>query len=624
MTAKESIKKINNKTFFTFILIFLISIIIFISISFYEFYQNKFEPEYYENYTILDKDQISDLYHTNFRSSFLFNFTIVNFFKNLFFITLLFFSLCFSFVISRSDLITSDGRSIIFAQIVSTGLYILIFLTGVYFVSIEFLVPYSENKLEWIRNATTRSIISLQEGNISYYNQHYEKSLEYYIDYINNIEDDGMIEGRIREIENKISTNIFDERKKKRIEEINEEDTSIADTLTDYIKLADIYFHKKDYYTAWYFYKYVAETDSAKRKEALEKIDMIKKLFSYENSLKTEDKRMLDAELVSMFTKKEREIQTIYELKNKADIHLRDKEYHKAFFTYKKILNMNPNLRDVVHSKNRVYVNLTNISVELSDIQSANIYPLKDNFVFMLGPRKLIYIGAIIRVPQKYFLYNVKIYNFNNNYKVESIIEAPYGETKSHNTFTLYAYSLFKENIEYYPMIKYPDGTRKRYKDILFELPININTLYNFSYDYHKTINFSLFKLFRLKNSTVVKSDDNADFSIGINNDFIKTAIADKLSKIFIFFSISLIFISLAWRMRSNYLLHPPIMHLILMMALPVFFYIFVNIIQTFITSFYSFLSLTTTFFLMIVICIALNLCIMLFSIVYIAGTKDS
>ena len=96
-----------------------------------------------------------------------------------------------------------------------------------------------------------------------------------------------------------------------------------------------------------------------------------------------------------------------------------------------------------------------------------------------------------------------------------------------------------------------------------------MNLLYNFSYDYEKTFNSSLISLSKLYNT--ISENKKENFSIGFNSNFIKSAIADKISNILIFLSLNLIIISLSWRLRSNYLTGIPKIHLLIILAIPFF-----------------------------------------------------
>ena len=170
------------------------------------------------------------------------------------------------------------------------------------------------------------------------------------------------------------------------------------------------------------------------------------------------------------------------------------------------------------------------------------------------------------------------------------------------------------------PVITYENSRKEIYPEYMFKLPASLNSLYNFSYDYEKTFYTSLINLSMLYN--LINENKNNDFSIGFNKNFIKSAIADKISNILIFLSLNLIIMAFSWRLRSSYLTGIPKIHWMVILAVPFFIYIFVNALQKYITLFYSTLAFSTNFILLLVICFVINIIIILFSIFYITSTK--
>ena len=271
------------------------------------------------------------------------------------------------------------------------------------------------------------------------------------------------------------------------------------------------------------------------------------------------------------------------------------------------------------NAQNDALVELRKTGAELSELEKAKIYPGKKDFTFMLSKNKLIYISNITVGVDTYYLYNVRIYNLNDAFKILSTIEAPYGQTKALNDFTLFSFSKDDRKILYMPVLK-SGGSQVVNNESLFMLPARMDILYNFSYDYAKTFNFSFFDLFKLKN--IVESDSKLSYSVGFNADFIKTAILEKISLVFLFFSINLIIIGFAWRFRAKYNGKIPFFDLILMTVIPLFLYLFLAIIEISVTAFYSMISQLAAFSLILVICFVLNSVITFFSIIYIAASK--
>jgi hypothetical protein len=589
------------------------------------FSKNSFTPSFVEKAKFIMDKNIMERCHKKFMISYIMNYSLIFYIRNIFLVSLIFFCFNYSLVVNKGDLITADGKNIMFYEIVRHGLYILIFLTVVYYICFDFILPRSERRIRWINEITYNTMVLLDTANKMYFNKNLEGSLYYYKEYLNIIEDDEAAMERIRIIRNTMYTNDFEKNKKINVEEP-------PDTTTDYFKLADRYYEKKDYYSAWYYYNYIAHNDNIRKQEAAEKIKNIKKIIQYENSMKTDKEKLSMADLMKFIDDKDREIQSIYLLKNKAKNLFDDKEYQKSYFVYSDILKINPNLRDVIEDQNQVYKKLSEISVEISYADKVKLLPGKINFVFTKDNYRLFQFGRIVKTFDSYYLYNVKIVDFDKNYNIRNVIISPYGRTievkniknknieKISNKITLYSYMMDNKNIEYKPRIfDMTNLTNEEYPEYLIDLPANLEVFYDFSYDYNKTLGFSLVKLFMLKNMVM---EDKKALSIGLNLDFIKTAILDKISRIFLFFSICLIFIGLAWRLKSYYMGHIPLSHFILMLAVPISLYYFLQVFNILNSTFYSLLILIGDFNMVLIITFAVNILIMIASILFVASSK--
>jgi len=492
----------------------------------------------------------------------------------------------------------------------------LIALTFIFFISSEFFIPLLEGRLENMRNNTSRAIISLNKGNELYNNKNYQEALYFYEEYFIIIEKDNLIYNRIHEIQNKIKIESFNDDKK----ELLMNTKNVNDATTYYLELANNHFQKKDYLTALFYYSFIAETNLPSNTFAQQRIILIKEILKYNSDLNIKESNKNNTELNKYIYGEDLQIREIYVLKSKADNYMINKQFLNAYFIYEDILKINPNLNEVISAKNKAYIKLKNTAAEIEELITAKNFPGRNNFVFMLSNNRLMYIDLITKSKNKFYLYNIKIYNFDANYNLINVIEAPYGETKSLDTFTLYSFSLIDRNNNHLPIITQANSNKETYSEYIFKLPASMNYIYNFSYDYKKTFNSSLIKLFKLYN--LINENKNQNFSIGFNSNFIKNAITDKLTNTFLFFSLSLIIISISWRLRSNYMTGIPKIHLIIILCIPVFVYIFVDTLQKYITAFYSTLTLSTNFFLLLVICFVINIAIMLLSIFYISSTK--
>ncbi len=610
----EVLKRIYRKTHLFFILVIAISLIIFLFFSFYEYSKNKYIPDYNSIIKIDDNFNLENRYHKVFFKNFIFTNTISLLLQNLFIVSLIFYIYCFSLVINKTLMLNIDIKTINFLKIGLHGLYFLIALTILYILSFEFFIPSLEKKIDFMKNNTSRAIISLNKGNEMYQKNSYIEAIYYYEDYLIIVVEDDVIDSRVHEIRNKIQINTYEQNKEKS----NNISTTNNLTTTNFLNLARFYFQKKDYYTALYYYTFIAESKIPENREAKEQILLIKKILKYNNDLNIDKLNLSNEEIKKYIKIKDYEIRDIYILKSKADNYMSDKEYHEAYFLYEDILKINPNLNEVINNKNDAYKKLLETGAEIGNLMLAKNYPGKNHFVFILSQNRLMYTGLITKGKNKFYLYDVKIYNFDTNYNFKNVIEAPYGETKSSDTFTLFSFSINNRDTFYFPEITNSNSNKEIYPDNIFKLPSSMNDLYNFSYDYEKTFNSSLINLFKLNNLIT----ETKNFSIGFNGNFIKSAITEKISYFFLFFSINLIIIGLSWRFRSNYVSGIPKIHYIIFLIIPFFVFIFFNLFQNYITAFYSTLAFSFNLFTTIIISLILNIILLLFSLIYISRTK--
>lgn len=649
MARDESLRKIYFKTFITFFVIFISLLLFSFVYSNFSFNKITFHPQFF-----------FDFFKAN---------SVVIFFNNYFLCAALFLTLTYSLVINSEDLISKTGNRLFFYQISSRGLYLLVFLTIFYIVALEFIVPSAIEKIDTIKNSSLRAGISLRNGEEAYENKNYVEASIFYNEYLSIINDNA-IEEKFREAKNKIvlpkkmysielvailksaknesdklfikelygkeindyfylKDNISTEEKNRLWSLLNgidyfenskesveyKDDGLISDLITDYDQLAEIFFNKRDYLTAWYYYQYVVETDTAKSADAKNKIYLIKKALKYQKS------DFSEAELAEFMKNKESEIKNIYNLKKIAANYINLKEYQKAYFVYQDILGINRNLRDAINGINLSRSELNKISAEYSDLEKAKKYVGKRNFAFLLDPNSMVYIGSIVKTYNEdftytYYLYDIKInyYDAKNNKK--SLIKADFGQMKTNYLATLYCFDLSDRNREFFPTIT-ENGVATVLKDkYLYNIPIDINTLYNFSYDYEKTLTFPIVKLLRLKNYKFSGINN-----VGINMDFVKTAILDKISRYFIFFTLGLLAISLSWRLRSKYLGNFPFLLYPVLLVIPAFLYFVIKMVFYFSTLTYSILSGCLDFTILLIIAIAFHSILSAVSAIFLAVT---
>ncbi len=625
----------------------------------------------------------SELYHIQFYMDYLKNRSLLILFENMFFGSLLFFSLFYSMIIFKTDYLVTKGEKPIFSQIVARGLYFLIFLTILYFAAAEFFIPSFENKLDSLKNNTVRAKNLLDGANDYYEKGLYYQSLKNYEEYATIIED-SEVKVRIRELKVKIADALL--KKEKNIEVY--EDTTIAEGIVSYTELAEIFYQKQDYLSSLFYLlqvKSAYEKDLKKYSSEInridEKIENIKQVLRFKNTF------MVEKEFNKFLDKSLQDIQYIYSMKKAAEIYVSEKEFQKALFTYNDILKINPSLRDAAIDKNKAYLDLVKSGADVTAVESSKIFSGKNNMVFMLKNNLMIDIDFITKaldmekLENFFYMYDVKLYSFDDEFNIKSIIYIPFAQSKSLTTFTTYCYDLQDRNVEYFPIpllidkkyfedilskidddkksvlttfyevkencyknekklandekikigkiikeaginiLSIADTENKKTSDYILNFPIDINVIYNFSYNYKKAINFSLYKLFQLRDFNF-KNIEESSFSIGFNNNFLKTAIADKISRLFLFFALGLVFITISWRLRADYLGNFPVQYIPMSILTVCFMYFISNIIQVYSTFFYSVLAFSLPLSSMLIISFLISFIITVFSIIFIASNR--
>lgn len=669
-----NIKKINNVSGISFFVIFLISFLICLGISLInvKFYVNDYNPFFYNSYIL--------------------NNALLLFFQYFFTITLIYLTILYSFLIKKDYLITQKGKQVLFSKIIGRGFGIVIFLLVVFALGQELLVPGFENKIDTIRINTIRAKNLLELGQKLEAEGKYVESLSCFIEYKKIINSSYAKQKEI-DLKSKVINLKLNEKKLTELT-LSKEDTTIANTITDHFQLAEIYFQKHDYISAWYYYVYAKQFDKSKSIEAEAKIEKIKEVLKFQNSLKS------DKDFEKYLSETDKKLRDIYNMKIEADKYMKENDYQKAFFIYTDILKINPTLRDVIQGQNESFTKLNSIAIQYEKIKNSEIQLGKKNVIFLLSPDTLITIGLLTKIfdsdknVNTFYLYDVILYKIDENFNIKSVIRAPFGETKYTDKgsdlllFTLYSYALNNRDKQYFPypqlisvndfekivsksslkgqetlydsysyegddtpykahtlndeskkdigkivkesrinILELVSDKKKDYLDYIMQFPVDINIIYNFSYDYNKALNFSLIKLLKLKDFAIKqdKANKNQDynFSIGFNNNFLKTAITDKISRIFLFFAVSLLIIAFAWKYRIKDYISFSLLNYIMLLLIPVFIYVIVQITGVVTTSFYSILAQTVDFQTMLIVCFVLNSIILISSVIVLAGSKN-
>lgn len=682
----ENFKKVNSKFYLTFLIFIVIYFMYSLVVS-------------------VSSDTLKGI-HANYYYLYIINTTLMFFFKNMPYFLGVFFTFFYSMMISRDNLIMKSGKRVDFSVVISRGLYLLILFTILYFSAIEFFIPYLHRYVGNVRNRSEQALVivkkaeeilpveTIEEGTTAGMRSLFIDNLDditgfeiarnYYEQYLRIVNVDDIVEKRLH----KVNMVIADWYASKNVpDKLNP-----PDYLTDYEKLGDYFYEHEDFISAWYYYQYVAEKRSIRRPEIIRRIDRIKEILAIRNSLGTDEvvkKEWMD--------KRVRQIHEIFGLKQTAESYEDAGDYHEAYFVYKKILDINPNIADVNKKMDDVFSYLKDNAVSVKEIDESRIFNGKEQLSFLINQKTLFLASEAKKIfhfesfRPVIFFYDALVYSFDDDFNVIEIIKSPYGKTISDNSITFYAYSRMSVDLEYFPYyVKVKksklDGMMNIYaeadaidtsdidsvmgcysndgeyytlredlnqedikemsefffkldhffydniddksglvksdnKKLPYVLSINESffTLYDFTYDYNEVIDFSLFRLFGISDFSLI--EETRDFYAGYNKNFIKSVIADKISKLFLFFTINLLLITLAWRHRARYVGFLPLKYIIISPIIFVFVYFFIGVFYAFSTMFQTLMSYAFSLKSMIMINFIFHIIFMTFAIVITAST---
>lgn len=424
MTDKEKLGKISLITIISLLVIIFLAVIACSVIAFIKVY-------YFDNF------------HRSFLVSAFIKTVFLTISQNILFISIVYVTVVFSVLIDKTFLINLENSRLFFAHILRVPFFAVGFLAFFYFISIEFINPGINQELEAIRSNTKRANILVKKGHEHYRLKDFENARLFYNQYLLIVEQDDYVEDLVRKADYEISL----------LQENRDEPDILPETVFDYIKLAEYYFSKEEYLTAWYYYQFVLETGSAESRIAASRIDEIKKIYEYKHSIQED----LNLQWMSM---PEKAIRRIYEIKNEAKLSMERYKYHEAYFQYKHLLEIDNNIRDVRNKREEVYIELSKISTGYAKFINALMLPGKKNAIFMPAPNVILYIGEIKKVIDLeslrdiHLCYDIRIYYLNDDFEIQRTVAAEYGEYKLNNYLTLYTYSENNESVEYYPVLE--------------------------------------------------------------------------------------------------------------------------------------------------------------------------
>ena len=393
--------------------------------------------------------------HVDFFNTYLTYKTIYNFSAH-FTIFVYFFLFCFySLFFKKKYLLDYKGHRRSFYQITSCGFNLIILSLFFYFFVLEVVLPFSK---EQCADIVTKCRLSeelldkaeklYEEGNnksSSLYRQIASKkeALRIYENYGRLVSANRYVNERIGDLR----TDLY------RIEYLARKKSDIPEELTTYEELADYFYSKEDYFSAWFYYLSVEKGPQAQKQLARKRIEDIKQKIKYQNSLYT------DEELNLYMDKQTRKIQDLYTRLQKGEQLLNKGDYLSAYYVYTDIYNENTNIRDALNGSTKSLDYLQKNAVDIEEVEIARSYAGKENFMMFCNDNVVMKIGVLRKainvdlLVEQYFFFDTQLCYRDTAQNITKIVYIPYAKVRKDNLLLLCYDKNDRENI-YSPVIE--------------------------------------------------------------------------------------------------------------------------------------------------------------------------
>lgn len=434
MTAKKD-DTLAIDTYKTFFRVLLFGLIFCLLASLFAYVKNKINSDFFTSYIVYKTIYTFSMHFTIFVYLFLFWF--------------------YSFSFDRKYLFDSNKHRRNFYQIVSSGFNVIILSLFVYFFILEVALPFSKGRCAEIVTKCRLSEELLDKAEKLYADSDNKsnnlqkqitskkEALRIYENYGRLVSPSRFVNERI----NDLRTDLY------RMEHTARDQDEIPRELSTYEELADYFYSKADYFSAWFYYMSLEKGPNRQKKLARERIEDIKQKIKYQNSLYT------DEEMNLYMDKQTRKIQDLYTRLQKGDQLLSSGDYLAAYYLYRDIYNENSNIRDALNGRDKSLEYLKKNAVDIEDVEIASSYAGKENFILFYDNDIVMKAGILRKsinvdlLTEQYFFFDTQLCYRDDNKNITKIIYIPFAKISKDNLLLLCYDKNDNENI-YSPVIE--------------------------------------------------------------------------------------------------------------------------------------------------------------------------
>ncbi len=375
-----------------------------------------------------------------------------------------------------------------------------------------------------------------------------------------------------------------------------------GETAVEYLKEARAFFDKEDYFSAHYYSRLALKLDPAlvAAKRLMAKAwDRISGLSSNGNYPLTEEEL------------KKREL---YQKKKEGYVALLNGDYVGSYYIFNDLKKEYPNDPDVIVYLAKAREKLSSVAFFRDEIREVINLPGYRNILFVNGnegnKREIIYIGKLIPISNDVYLENVEVASVDKRNGIVYHLRAPYGKLLGQTILTK---CIDRNNRNRVIEARYLFGKRKGGLANIIKIKPTLVELEELKADYRSLDSMGLASLWRIRGNFE---------KYGRIEKYVDIAILGKLINPFSFLILSLFGISIGWFFRARYISNPPLFTYVFIPFLPVIVFMFVTMYEFGNKIMFSFLTLVLGFVSALVIMVVLQMILLFFAIIFVAGQR--
>lgn len=407
-------------TYKTFFKVLLFGLIFCFLTSLFAYVKNKINSDFFTSYVMYKTIYTFSVHFTIFIYLFLFWF--------------------YSFSFDKKYLFDSNKHRRNFYQIVSSGFNIIILSLFFYFFILEVVLPFSKERCAEIVTKCRLSEELLDKAEILYADSNNKsnslykliaskkEALHIYENYGRLVSPNRYVNERIGDLRTDLYRMEYTARKHNEVP---------CELPTSYEDLADYFYSKADYFSAWFYYASLEKGPNQQKKLARERIRDIKQKIKYQNSLYT------DEEMNLYMDKQTRKIQDLYARLQEGEQLFNRADYLAAYYIYRDIYNENSNIRDALNGRNESLEYLKKNAIDIEEVEIAGSYAGKKNFI-MFYDRDIIMKADVLRksinvdlLTEQYFFFDMQLCYRDDNKNITKIVYAPFAKVSKDNLLLL-------------------------------------------------------------------------------------------------------------------------------------------------------------------------------------------